>query len=111
MDEPFGALDAMTREDMNMLLQDMHLDQRKTVIFVTHSIQEAVLLSDRIIVMSAGPGRVVADLRVPFSRPRTMNDVLGKEFREMEIQIRELLQPDAISRSSSRGGAHDDNGR
>jgi NitT/TauT family transport system ATP-binding protein len=91
MDEPFGALDAMTREDLNMLLQEVHLRERKTVIFITHSIQEAVLLSDRVVVMSPGPGRVVAEVEVPIPRPRTIADTASREFTDLAGQIREHL--------------------
>jgi NitT/TauT family transport system ATP-binding protein len=92
MDEPFGALDAMTREEMNMELQQVHLSQGKTVLFVTHSISEAVLLSDRVVVLSRRPGQVVADLRVPFGRPRTMEHRADPEFGKLELQIRQSLE-------------------
>jgi NitT/TauT family transport system ATP-binding protein len=91
MDEPFGALDAMTREELNMQLQDVHMHENKTVIFITHSIQEAVLLSDRVLVMSRGPGRVIADHRVPFARPRTMETAASPEFGELAGTIRSQL--------------------
>lgn len=91
MDEPFGALDAMTREELNMELQRIHLDQRKTVLFVTHSITEAVLLSDRVLVLSAGPGRVVADIPIPLDRPRGPRAQSTPEFRAAEEQIRAHL--------------------
>jgi NitT/TauT family transport system ATP-binding protein len=91
MDEPFGALDAMTREELNMQLQDVHMHENKTVIFITHSIQEAVLLSDRVLVMSKGPGRLVADHRIPFQRPRTMDTAASPEFGELAGTIRAQL--------------------
>lgn len=91
MDEPFGALDAMTREELNMQLQDVHVSQHKTVLFVTHNIQEAVLLSDRILVMSGGPGRVVADLTVPIDRPRKPEDDMKEDFKQLAWEIRRLL--------------------
>ena len=71
MDEPFSALDAITRDDMNLALARLwDQQQRRTAVFITHSIREAVLLSDRVLVMNARPSRIVADIRVPLARPR-----------------------------------------
>lgn len=91
MDEPFGALDAMTREDLNMLLQDLHLREHKTVLFITHSIQEAVLLSDRVVVMSPCPGQVVAEVTIDIPRPRTIEDLSAPESAELSAEIRHHL--------------------
>lgn len=91
MDEPFGALDAMTREELNVVLQDVQLRENKTVLFVTHNIQEAVFLSDRIIVMGAGPGYVKSEVKVPFPRPRTLSDMVSAEFRKIEHDVRNEL--------------------
>lgn len=91
MDEPFGALDAMTREELNMQLQEVQRSQHKTVLFVTHNIQEAVLLSDRVLVMSPGPGRIVADIEIPLPRPRSPEHYLKDEFKQLEWDIRQLL--------------------
>jgi NitT/TauT family transport system ATP-binding protein len=75
MDEPFGALDALTREQMIMDLQAMWLRLRNTVLFITHGIDEAVFLADRVIVMSPRPGRVDLDLMIDIPRPRPWNEV------------------------------------
>ena len=92
MDEPFGALDAMTREELNMELQRIHIDQQKTVLFVTHDIEESVLLSDRILVMSCGPGRLVADISVRLKRPRDLTDKRHPNFYETVENVRGLLE-------------------
>ncbi|WP_424813808.1 ABC transporter ATP-binding protein [Roseococcus sp. YIM B11640] len=74
MDEPFGALDAMTRDNLQQELLEIWERTKLTVIFVTHAIEEAILLADRIVVMSPGPGRIVADERVELARPRDPTD-------------------------------------
>src|SRR5437879_10289939 len=73
MDEPFGALDAMTREQMTLELQPAWLERKKTVLFITHSIAEAVFLADRVLVMTPRPGCIIDDVRVPLSRPRPLD--------------------------------------
>jgi NitT/TauT family transport system ATP-binding protein len=92
MDEPFGALDAMTREQMNLDLQRIWLQNRKTVLFITHSISEAVFLSDRVIVMSPRPGRVAADIQIDLPRPRRLSLREGGAFGGYVAQIRETFQ-------------------
>jgi len=83
MDEPFSALDAITRDEMNQVLMDLWQDFKKTGLFVTHSIREAVFLSDRVLVMSARPGRIIEDFEVPFKRPRDFSIVDTAEFNEI----------------------------
>lgn len=91
MDEPFGALDAMTREGMNMELQRIWAASRKTVLFITHSIAEAVFLADRIVVMSPRPGRIIEVIANPMKRLRAMEDTLSPEFGRMVHHVRGLL--------------------
>lgn len=92
MDEPFGALDAMTRDDLNLELQDIWLSSPKTVLFVTHSISEAVFLSDRVIVMSARPGRVAAELKIDLPRPRDLRARETPQFGEYTNKIRDIFE-------------------
>lgn len=91
MDEPFGALDALTREQMNSELQRIWSASGKTVIFITHSIPEAVFLADRIVVMSPRPGRVLKIIDNPIPRMRTLDDMLRPEFGAQVREIRGLL--------------------
>jgi NitT/TauT family transport system ATP-binding protein len=96
MDEPFAALDAMTREQMAVDLQSLWLEDRKTVVFVTHSIIEAVFLADRIIVFSRRPGRVVDVVHVKTPRPRRLSGQDDQEFNERVRRIRELLGREGV---------------
>src|SRR5215204_2599482 len=91
MDEPFGALDALTREELTIELLRIWTTQPKTILFVTHSIPEAVMLSDRVVVMSAGPGRVAELLRVDLPRPRSFDMESADEFHRCTQRIRQLI--------------------
>jgi NitT/TauT family transport system ATP-binding protein len=91
MDEPFGALDAMTREAMNLELMRLWSDQRKTVLFITHSIPEAVLLGDRVVVMSPRPGRVSAIVDVDIARPRNLKTMAAPRFAALCDEIRTIF--------------------
>ncbi|TIU36856.1 MAG: ABC transporter ATP-binding protein, partial [Mesorhizobium sp.] len=72
MDEPFGALDSFTREEMNRLVEEIWLDTKTTIVFITHSIEEAIFLSDRVVVLTTRPGRVAKIYDLPFARPRSL---------------------------------------
>ena len=88
MDEPFGALDAFTREEMNRLVEEIWLETRTTIVFITHSIEEAIFLSDRVIVLTKRPGRVQSDHAVPFARPRSIAVMAGKPVFDLTNQIK-----------------------
>jgi NitT/TauT family transport system ATP-binding protein len=92
MDEPFGALDALTRDQMVLDLQRLWLETRKTVLFITHSISEAVFLSDRVLVMSPRPGRIASVFAVDLPRPRTLAVRDAPEFIRHAAQIRQQFQ-------------------
>ena len=93
MDEPFGALDALTRERMSSEVQKIWLANKKTVFFITHSILESVFLSDRVFVMSARPGRIMREILIPFKRPRGFSLTTKREFGVFVDEIRQLLGP------------------
>ena len=95
MDEPFGALDAMTREDLSFELLRIWDERKKTVVFVTHSIAEAVLLADRVIVMTARPGKVVMDVPITLPRPRTPDTEFTPEFSQLAKTIRAAVYAEA----------------
>ena len=97
MDEPFGALDAMTREQMNVELQRIWLEKRKTVLFITHSIAEAVFLADRVLVMTPRPGRIMDDLRVTLARPRPLEVLNTPQFGAYAQRIRACFSAPATS--------------
>jgi NitT/TauT family transport system ATP-binding protein len=92
MDEPFGALDAQTREDMQDELLRIWAAARKTVLFVTHSIEEAIYLSDRVVIMTPRPGRILATLDIPFARPRSESHRTLPEFSALRHDIYSRLK-------------------
>jgi NitT/TauT family transport system ATP-binding protein len=100
MDEPFGALDAMTREAMNMELMRVWSEERKTVIFITHSIPEAVLLGDRVVVMSPRPGRISEIIDVDVGRPRSLQTMATPKFGETCNHIRTIFGAQSLTATS-----------
>jgi NitT/TauT family transport system ATP-binding protein len=97
MDEPFGALDAMTREAMNLELMRICRETGATVLFITHSVPEAVLMSDRVVVMTPRPGRVADDITIEIARPRSLKDYASEAFNGYTSRIRELLGAETLA--------------
>jgi NitT/TauT family transport system ATP-binding protein len=102
LDEPFGALDQFTREELWAILQDLWLTHRPTVLLVTHDLREAAFLASRICVMSARPGRIIDDSTVGFERPRTISMTFEPRFVELNQRLRELIMD---ARSMPQGGS------
>jgi NitT/TauT family transport system ATP-binding protein len=92
MDEPFSALDAMTRDDMNLELLRIWERDRKTVVFITHSISEAIFLSDRVIVMSRRPARIIEDITISLPRPRAIELQETMQFAQLRARVRKLIE-------------------
>ncbi len=105
MDEPFGPLDAQTRQIMGNLLLDLWSADRKAVLFVTHELEEAIALSDRVIIMSAGPAaRIVGDWTVPLPRPRDIADVrLEPAFHQLHREIWSVLKAEVLKTYAADG--------
>jgi NitT/TauT family transport system ATP-binding protein len=91
LDEPFGALDQFTREELWEILQSLWMDTRPTVLLVTHDLRESVFLANRIVVMSARPGRILVDEHVPFARPRTIDTTAEPGFVTLGHRLRTLI--------------------
>ena len=102
-DEPFSALDAMTREQMNLDLERIWERSRKTILFITHNIQEAAFLGDRVVVMSPRPGRIVDVVPVPLSRPRRLEQLVSDELGKVVGRIRTLLESAGTGDNSGAG--------
>jgi ABC-type nitrate/sulfonate/bicarbonate transport system ATPase subunit len=96
MDEPFGALDAQTRALMGELLLRVWEEAAKTVLFVTHDIEEALFLGDRVFVMTARPGRIREEVRVPLPRPRTVDMLTSEAFVGLKRRVMELIREEAL---------------
>ena len=107
MDEPFGPLDAQTRQIMGNLLLDLWSADRKAVLFVTHDLEEAIALSDRVVIMSAGPAaRIIGDWRVPLARPRDISEVkLDPLFHELHRDIWHKLKAEVVKGYAQAEGA------
>ena len=106
MDEPFGPLDAQTRQIMGNLLLDLWSADRKAVLFVTHDLEEAIALSDRVVIMSAGPSaRIIGDWRVGLARPRDIAEVkLDRGFHELHREIWNTLKDEVLKGYAQTGG-------
>jgi NitT/TauT family transport system ATP-binding protein len=106
MDEPFGPLDAQTRQIMGNLLLDLWSADRKAVLFVTHDLEEAIALSDRVVIMSAGPAaRIIGDWTVPLARPRDTAEVkLDRAFHELHREIWTVLKDEVMKGYQQTGG-------
>ncbi len=107
MDEPFGPLDAQTRQIMGNLLLDLWSADRKAVLFVTHDLEEAIALSDRVVIMSAGPAaRIIGDWKVPLPRPRDISEVtLDKAFHDLHREIWHALKAEVLKGYAQSGAS------
>jgi NitT/TauT family transport system ATP-binding protein len=107
MDEPFGPLDAQTRQIMGNLLLELWTADRKAVLFVTHDLEEAIALADRVVIMSAGPNaRIIGDWRVPLARPRDILEVrLEQEFHSLHREIWGVLKAEVLKSYAQSGSA------
>jgi ABC-type nitrate/sulfonate/bicarbonate transport system ATPase subunit len=105
MDEPFGSLDAQTRTLMQELLLALWERHQQTVLFVTHDIEEAVLLADRVCVMTARPGRIKKSIAVRMPRPRSIESTTSPEFNELRREVLELIREESLRAAMERVGA------
>jgi len=98
MDEPFGALDPINRAKLQDLLLELWASPRKTVVFVTHDVEEALYLADRVVVLGSSPGRIIQEIAVPFERPRSRRLFSSREFIELSERIGQLFREDVLQR-------------
>ncbi len=105
LDEPFGALDAQTRSLMQELLTQVWEELHKTILFVTHDVEEAIFLSDRVFVMTARPGRIKAEIPIPLPRPRSYDVKASETFLALKQQALGLIREEAIRATLARGDA------
>jgi NitT/TauT family transport system ATP-binding protein len=95
MDEPFGALDAFTRDEMNLLIQKLWMETGKTIIFVTHNVTEAIFLADRVVVLTPRPGRLAHIFDIDLPRPRTIDQTFSPPFIEKVLQVKGTIMTGA----------------
>ncbi len=98
MDEPFGALDPVNRAKLQDLLLGLWASPRKTVVFVTHDVEEALYLADRVVILGSSPGRIIQEITVPFERPRSRRLFSSREFLALSERIDELFREDVLQR-------------
>ena len=109
MDEPFGALDAFTRDEMNLLVEEIWLETRKTIVFITHNIAEAIFLSDRVHVMSARPGRLAKVFKIDYARPRSIEITTKRHFFDLVNEIKNEIdhQPSGGGKGRTESAAQE----
>jgi NitT/TauT family transport system ATP-binding protein len=98
MDEPFGALDPINRAKLQDLLLELWVSPKRTVVFVTHDVEEALYLADRVVILGSSPGRIIQEITVPFERPRSRRLFGSREFIELSEHINELFREDVLQR-------------
>jgi len=101
LDEPFGALDALTRSMMQRWLLDIWARYRRTIIFITHDIDEAIFLADRVVVMSARPGRIKLDRRIDLPRPRDAHLLTAPEFTAIKRELLDAVEEESLKSFSA----------
>jgi NitT/TauT family transport system ATP-binding protein len=105
MDEPFGALDAFTRDEMNLLIQKIWMETGKTIIFVTHNVSEAIFLADRVVVLTPRPGRLAHIFPIDLPRPRTVDMTFEPEFIHVVKEIKNTIETGRYSPLPKPAGA------